>query len=174
MRKYLLIGLLFTVLHSISQPGGSLVPGFGSFGVAASTTHSLYEKVVVQPDGKVVVISVHPQFFSNGGAIREIIRFNTDGTRDMNFGVSGSIILQPWYQLSDGSFRQLHLDVEDIAIQPDGKIVATARLGFLDFLQRMELLMFLSAMKVIIRISRLRPLVFYGLIFSDLCCTLIR
>ena len=69
MRKYLLIGLLFTVLHSISQPGGSLVPGFGSFGVAASTTHSLYEKVVVQPDGKVVVISVHPQFFSNCGAV---------------------------------------------------------------------------------------------------------
>ena len=134
MRKYLLIGLLFTVLHSISQPGGSLVPGFGSFGVAASTTHSLYEKVVVQPDGKVVVISVHPQFFSNGGAIREIIRFNTDGTRDMNFGVSGSIILQPWYQLSDGSFRQLHLDVEDIAIQPDGKIVATAETWVFRFL----------------------------------------
>ena len=86
------------------------------FGLEGFPMHYvLLEKVVVQPDGKILAAGSFDSF--NGLQERCLIRFNSDGTKDTTFniglGAPGGSLLQ------------------DIALQPDGKILITG--GFISW-----------------------------------------
>ena len=66
--------------------------------------------IAIQPDGKIVAAG-----FSNN--IFAFARFNSDGSLDTSFGVSGKAMVTAIYANSSES-------VNAVAIQPDGKIIA--------------------------------------------------
>ena len=70
-----------------------------------SGTDALVYKIVVQPDGKILVGGDFTTF--NGESYNRIVRINTDGSTDNTFNIGTG---------SSGSVR-------DIALQPDGKII---------------------------------------------------
>lgn len=91
---------------------GTLDNSFGSNGkvLTAIGDESFINAIVIQPNGKIVVAggSISSGFQGN----YTLVRYNTNGTLDASFGVGGITTV------SDGFFT-------GIAIQPDGKIVAT-------------------------------------------------
>jgi len=116
MKKHILIltFLIFTNL-CFSQTAGALDLSFGTYGYVTSS-FNFYDDwcyaLLVQPDGKVVVAGE----FGNGYDYDfAIIRYNDDGTLDNTFGVSGRVNI-PIGNGDDIAY--------DIALQPDGKIVA--------------------------------------------------
>jgi uncharacterized delta-60 repeat protein len=73
-----------------------------TFNIGSGAAAPVY-KIVVQPDGKIIVCG---QFLSfNGVPVHNIVRLNADGTLDPAFSLSGA----------DGAIR-------DAALQSDGKI----------------------------------------------------
>jgi uncharacterized delta-60 repeat protein len=76
--------------------------------------------VMLQPDGKIVAAGAagiqNPGFFISGFALA---RYNTDGSLDSGFGAGGKVIHAVPGTISGGS------GISDVALQPDGKIVAT-------------------------------------------------
>ena len=91
---------------------GSLDLGFGSGGkiIVPAEGYSIASDVVLQPDGKIVVVAGGGRFAVGQ---TEIVRFNPNGSLDTNFAANGSFT-------TDGSF----FSGRGIALQPDGKIVA--------------------------------------------------
>jgi uncharacterized delta-60 repeat protein len=92
---------------------GSLDSTFGTGGIA-TTDIGTYAKalcVALQADGKILVGGRSGTFLQLSFTL---VRYNTDGSLDATFG-SGGIVTT-----SIGSFSQ----IVDLAIQPDGKIVA--------------------------------------------------
>ena len=90
---------------------GSLDHGFGTHGVITYDSGSGYdyaESVAIQPDGKIVVAG-----WGQGWDVL-LFRYNADGSLDHSFGTNGVVA----YEGEDG-------DCIAVAIQPDGKIVAT-------------------------------------------------
>lgn len=88
---------------------GSLDPTFGHGGrVTSRLGGSLALAMVLQPDGKVVV---------GGGAGRQFLlaRYRRNGSLDRSFGAKGTASV---------SFEPLSSQVNGLAVQPDGKIVA--------------------------------------------------
>ena len=78
--------------------------------------------VVIQPDGKIVVAGgAFPQFTFAGNF--EVVRYNPNGSLDRSFG-NGGIVTTTFPQ---GSYAF------DVALQPDGKIVAAGTV-FVDFI----------------------------------------
>jgi uncharacterized delta-60 repeat protein len=73
----------------------------------------LAHNVVVQPDNKIVVAGKSYLNIENG----VISRFNEDGSPDTGFADNGVAIVPLSPDSSNGSF-------EDVALQPDGKIIA--------------------------------------------------
>lgn len=75
-------------------------------------SNDIVEHVLVQPDGKIVIIGVFTSY--NGTARNGIARLNSDGTIDMSFnpgsGVTGIM-------------------VDDFLIQPDGKLIIAGGFG---------------------------------------------
>ena len=94
---------------------GSLDSSFGSDGkvIPIFPEPSDAESVTIQADGKILV---------GGGAYLEyyLSRYNTNGTLDSSFGVNGLVQTQSY---------DLEADFTSIALQPDGKIVATGYTG---------------------------------------------
>ena len=98
----------------------------GSFGNGGRVRKEIYDNfgithyasaVALQPDGKILVGGFSPLI--NSGSSRRtftLIRFNSDGSFDGTFGTGG-------YAQADFP-DNLHSFINDIAIQPDGKIVA--------------------------------------------------
>lgn len=116
MKNQILIFTFFIFTNlSFAQTAGALDSGFGTSGYV-TTSFSFFDDwcyaLLVQPDGKIVVAGE----FGNGYDFDfAIIRYNDDGTLDNTFGVSGSVII-PIGNGDDIAY--------DIALQPDGKIVA--------------------------------------------------
>jgi len=78
--------------------------------------------VVIQPDGKIVVAGgAFPQFTFAGNF--EVVRYNPNGSLDRSFG-NGGIVTTTF---PEGSYAF------DVALQPDGKIVAAGTV-FVDFI----------------------------------------
>ena len=96
------------------NPDGSLDNSFGSFGKVTVTIgiHSDFGKaVVLQPDGKIVVAG----YFDNGTNLDLcMIRLELNGTIDQTFGYYGRVITD---------IDSVDNTCEEIAIQPDGKIL---------------------------------------------------
>src|SRR5207237_10393012 len=77
--------------------------------------------VVIQPDGKIVVAGgAFPQFTFAGNF--EVVRYNSNGSLDRSFG-NGGIVTTTF---PEGSYAF------DVALQPDGKIIAAGTV-FVDF-----------------------------------------
>lgn len=91
---------------------GNLDNTFGSSGkvITAVGDESIINAIALQPDGKIVAAGYSTSFGFQGNYT--LIRYNANGTLDASFGVGGIATV------SDGMFN-------GVAIQPDGKIVAT-------------------------------------------------
>lgn len=98
-------------------PDGSFDPDFGLEGIKLTDAGDteLMNEMIIQPDGKIVVVGVNYNQAQIGrGVIR---RFNADGTPDAGFGINGykDVTIDP----------SKNLELDDVALQPDGKILAT-------------------------------------------------
>jgi len=105
---------------------GVLDPTFGSEGLLTTALLGRDEAfaVAIQSDGKIVVGgyagymgSEDPEFFA-------LVRYNSDGTRDKSFGSNGKVMTQ---------LSSFYDEVQALAIQPDGKILAAGLSSDRDF-----------------------------------------
>lgn len=85
---FLLFNLL-AVLPMLAQTPCSLDNSFDGDGKLVSDGNRMGEHIVVQPDGKLIVAC---NYFGQGHV--KIKRFNTDGSVDNSFGVSGACTIQ--------------------------------------------------------------------------------
>ncbi len=83
------------------------------FGSLSAQTRS----VVIQADGKVVVVGYAQNTQSPGGYTSELVRYNADGSIDTAFGSGGIVSSGPGFAPGSG-----------VAIQADGKIVTAGAL----------------------------------------------
>ncbi|HEX8736546.1 MAG TPA: delta-60 repeat domain-containing protein [Pyrinomonadaceae bacterium] len=95
---------------------GSLDQTFGNGGYAVNGAGNALG-VVLQPDGKIVLVGYLP-IYRNGSDFL-LARFNTNGSPDSTFGSGGRV------QTSFTSGRNSGDQALAAALQPDGKIVAT-------------------------------------------------
>ena len=121
MRKYLkslfaiLLVITLTCTSAYSRVAytlqGDIDPTFGSDGLITTTISDTSTDfgldVVIQPDGKIVVAGM------STGLGFLILRYQSDGTLDTSFGSGGKVIPS----VGERAFA--------VALQPDGKIVAT-------------------------------------------------
>ncbi len=91
-------------LDTSFETDGKVIPAFGS---GNETAHA----VAVQTDGKIVAAGIANQDFA-------LVRLNQDGTLDTSFDTDGKVTTD-----FDSGFDQAYA----IALQPDGKIIATGR-----------------------------------------------
>ncbi|MFF1412052.1 calcium-binding protein [Streptomyces sp. NPDC058289] len=105
---------------------GSLDPGFGGDGTVTSDfgggAHSA-NAVAIQPsDGKIVVAGTTERFTEEGSGccFFSVARYNTDGSLDTGFGDGGLVRVEEFGGSADGA---------DVAVQPDGKIIAAGKPG---------------------------------------------
>jgi uncharacterized delta-60 repeat protein len=98
-------------------PDGSFDPDFGLEGIflTAADETEYAEQMVVQPDGKIVIVGWDVNQAQISRAM--IRRFNADGSVDMEFGINGyrDITIDP----------SQNFELNRCVLQPDGKIVAT-------------------------------------------------
>ena len=96
------------------NPDGSLDNSFSVNGIvttAIGTGHDFGRSLVIQPDGKIVVV---------GGGVAvgiAVVRYNSDGTLDNSFNIDGKVITN-----LDGQNNEV---AKDVVLQADGKIVVT-------------------------------------------------
>jgi len=118
MKKFLPIACcLFFLFASVvfSQPG-SLDPSFGNGGKVTTSIdvgNDFAQSVAIQSDGKIVVVGNK----RNGTTDYDfaLVRYNSDGTLDINFGSNGIVTT---------SFGSGNNDMaSELAIQTDGKIL---------------------------------------------------
>ncbi len=104
---------------ALFNPDGTLETAFGDGGlvlerfVNPSPGNDAASSVVIQPDGKIVVIGA-----DNGNLA--VARYSPDGTRDTGFGGGDGVVTAG--SVATGA----HIDA---ALQPDGKLVATVQGG---------------------------------------------
>ncbi|MEW6474033.1 MAG: hypothetical protein AB1679_17415 [Actinomycetota bacterium] len=90
------------------QPDGSVDPDFaGGAGFTLLDRSASDAALAVAADGDIVMLTVQP-------GLSRFIRLESDGTRDQGFGENGEVLL------GAGS----SLELQDMTVQPDGKIVA--------------------------------------------------
>ena len=111
------IGGAFGVVRLL--PTGALDPGFGNGGIVlpkfgTDTTGRTPPALALQPDGAIVVAGPGHDPYALGGSDFALMRLKPDGSLDPDFGQGGKAV----FQVGVGSEI-----AEDVAIQPDGKIV---------------------------------------------------
>jgi len=101
---------------------GFLDSAFGINGSVSSTfiSNDNATSMVIQEDGKIVAGGT-TQYNGSGGAAFAFARYNIDGTPDKTFGENGKVIAFK----NDQPLGDLHCYCNAIALQNDGKIVAT-------------------------------------------------
>ncbi len=102
---------------------GFLDPTFGSGGLAftdfPASTFDRANALVVQPDGKTVVVGQVVNIGENLGQGFAVVRFKANGSPDDSFGSNGRVV-----------FGENNSQAQAVALQPDGKIVvAGTRVG---------------------------------------------
>ncbi len=94
---------------------GTLDNTFGTAGIVATSITNVYDEayaVTLQSDGKIVAVGYTGNLSDGNFAL---LRYNTDGTLDNNFGFGG-IVTTPIDTIASGAYA--------VALQPDGKIIA--------------------------------------------------
>jgi uncharacterized delta-60 repeat protein len=102
---------------------GTFDTTFGNGGVITrdNGTFSLYTSVALQPDGKIVAAG-YPVTTIQRNDLLNIARFNPDGSMDTSFGVNGLVKTGYGPGIAD--------TIEDMALQPDGRIVVTGLVAY--------------------------------------------
>ena len=103
------------------NPDGSLDASFGTGGkvttaIGPLTSSDAAFAVAIQADGKIVAAG-YADGISGSGRDFAVVRYNSNGTLDASFGVSGKLTTPFGSALSSDASTSL-------AIQPDGKIIA--------------------------------------------------
>ena len=96
-------------------PDGSVDSSFGDNGSANIPEELIFFiDLKVQPDGKMVVSAIQDRAENEppGPQIPKVLRFNSDGSVDTDFGTNGQVVLEQFQVILA------------IIIQPDGKILA--------------------------------------------------
>jgi uncharacterized delta-60 repeat protein len=103
------------------NPDGTLDTAFGTGGkvVTDFSRADFAEAVALQPDGKIVVAG--NTILSGSGFQWTLARYNPDGSLDTSFGTGGKVTTN----FTEGLI--------DLALQPDGKIVAAGESSSFDF-----------------------------------------
>lgn len=108
-------------IHNVTGPhfvlarfkeDGTIDTDFGTDGIKVSTEighHALINSVAVQPDGKIIAAGYFGEITSHP----VIARYNSDGTLDGSFGITGYLV--------DGTPNSI---IYSILLQHDGKILA--------------------------------------------------
>ncbi|WP_017237409.1 CARDB domain-containing protein [Streptomyces sp. SS] len=126
--KLVMVGLSSEAGFALARylPGGGLDTTFGGDGTVTSDfgggTHAA-NAVAIQPsDGKIVVAGTTEVIAEEGGGccFFSVARYNTDGTPDTGFGDGGLVRIEEFGGSADGT---------DIAVQPDGAIIAAGKSG---------------------------------------------
>lgn len=105
---------------------GSLDPTFDGDGTVTSSFsgggEDVANAVAIQPsDGKIVVAGTTAVYEDGGGCcFFSVARYNTDGSLDTGFGDGGLVRVAEFGGSADGA---------DVAVQPDGKIIAAGKPG---------------------------------------------
>ncbi len=113
----------FTLVRYNSN--GTLDNTFGTDGIVTtnmSNSDDFAESVIIQSSGKIVVAGysgyLNPSPFGGGGDSPELARYNSDGSLDNTFGMSGV-----------DTIENFSGKIHSVALQNDGKIVAAGYLG---------------------------------------------
>ncbi len=85
--------------------------GFVKTSADENSNINIAKRVFVQPDNKVIVGGI--TFKAEGGYSIAMLRYNEDGTRDMNFGYYGLVVLDMYYVN----------DIYDVKLQSNNKII---------------------------------------------------
>jgi len=117
--------LLTGPTHASETP--ELDPSFGEDGIVTSRlgkSESGLGRIRIQSDGKIVVGGFALDQYANDFALA---RYTSNGALDPEFGINGKTVF---------SVARSHDQINDIAIQPDGKIVVVgpARISYTDFI----------------------------------------
>jgi len=104
------------------NPDGSLDVSFGAAGKVLTDWggEDAINSLALQPDGKIVAAGLSIFFGPPVTFVFELARYNPDGTLDGTFGSGGKVAT---------NFGGTNEAARDVALQPDGKIVATGRSG---------------------------------------------
>jgi uncharacterized delta-60 repeat protein len=103
---------------------GTLDTAFGGDGKVTTDfghNHDYSLAVIVQADGRLVAGGFSVGSRSSGRGRLALARYNDDGTLDTAFGGDGKVIT---------NFTKWDDSVQNLALQPDGKIVAVGAAGF--------------------------------------------
>jgi uncharacterized delta-60 repeat protein len=116
---------LFLVAVALASPSpagqraGDLDVTFGVGGRLVRPGFQVIEDVVVQPDGKILVVGNH---YDESVTFNFLIaRYNADGTADDTFGTGGVV---------ETDFGGLRNEAKAVALQPDGRIVVAGMHGY--------------------------------------------
>jgi uncharacterized delta-60 repeat protein len=111
-------GLVLTDVFNVNQTGDE-----------KSRRNLIVQAVVLQPDGKILVGVKGVRGWKDGAssASKGILRLNADGTLDSTFDANGFV---DTHLGSDGFTAFPTVNVQTIALQPDGKIVIGGSLPF--------------------------------------------
>ncbi len=107
------------------NPDGSLDTSFGTGGISTTDFTGWNDdlsSLILQPDGKILAAGTTSSItgdvvFPDSDNNFALVRYNPDGSIDRSFGVNGKVIS------NFGKFENL----AEIALQPDGKIIAVGR-----------------------------------------------
>jgi uncharacterized delta-60 repeat protein len=118
--------LLFAILFFAAAAGifaaeGDLDVSFDGDGIVITDNGSGTEEIrdlAVQTDGKIIAVGYSPVESSPTMFRAVVVRYNSNGSVDSNFGESGKVIIE-----------QL-VNPQAIALQPNGKIVIVGSTGF--------------------------------------------
>jgi uncharacterized delta-60 repeat protein len=104
------------------NPDGSLDVSFGTGGKVSTDLggEDAIFAIALQPDGRIVAAGSSIFFGPPVTLAFELARYNPDGTLDGTFGSGGKVAT---------NFGGTNEAARDVALQPDGKIVATGRSG---------------------------------------------
>jgi uncharacterized delta-60 repeat protein len=92
--------------------------GTGKFIIPLEEASGYSQAVTLQPDGKIVMLATVYDGIENQSAV---FRFNPDGSPDNGFDEDGVVLT---------TFNTKRLNVNALAIQPDGKILVGGYMGF--------------------------------------------
>jgi uncharacterized delta-60 repeat protein len=94
-------------------PDGNLDASFGADGLVTGPIAGTAYSVVARPGGGLYVASANYQF--------AVVSYRGDGSLDTSFGVNGTVTID---------FGSMYAEAYDLALQPDGKVVAVGFAAF--------------------------------------------